>query len=105
MKVKIIGRTIDRPVATIYTVIKNREKVVAAFAKGGVPASSQKLRRTNFPEVESALLEWFTLKRKESPSIAICDTLLQEKALEIAKALCVDADSFKASNGFLARFK
>jgi hypothetical protein len=52
-------------------------------------------------ELEKILLEWF--QQMCSDNIPINGPILREKANEIA--LCLNIDNFKASNGWLLRFK
>ena len=54
-------------------------------------------------DIDSALLDWF--RNARSKNIPITGPMLQEKAPKITEALKISPEKFKASNGWLDRFK
>ena len=75
---------------------------MSAF-EANVSSDTKRSRGGKNAEIDSALLEWF--RKARSKNIPISGPILQEKALQIAKALDVAPSEFKASNGWLDRFK
>ena len=54
---------------------------------------------------KSTVCYWTGSERPEAKTCQYTGPMLQEKAMQIAKALDVPQDEFKASNGWLDRFK
>ena len=61
------------------------------------------MRTAQHEDIDNALLEWF--RKARSKSIPITGPMLQEKATKIAEVLKIPPEMFKASNGWLDRFK
>lgn len=88
------------PPSTLSTIIKQREAILSEWEKCG-STGRKKLRSSPVEDVEHALETWFTQQR--AFNIPISGVILAEKAREFACAL--KFPDFKASNGFLDRFK
>ena len=86
----------------IQRILLKRVEIVAAF-EANASSDTKRSRQGKNVEIDSALLEWF--RKARSKNIPISGPILQEKALQIAKALDVAPSEFKASNGWLDRFK
>ena len=54
-----------------------------------------------FQNIDSAMLEWFRMAR--SKNIPVSDPMLQAKAVAVAEQM--QLENFKASNGWLEKFK
>lgn len=85
--------------STVGTIIKNKEKIVKSFNEGG--SQAKKIRFCEKPDVDSALLKWFSQCR--SANLPINGPLLIEKAEEFGRLL--GDPEFKCSGGWLDRFK
>ena len=85
---------------TISTWLKNKEKIMKAF-EGGNNRSSQKLKSSNYDDLDQAVYMWFVKTRDEG--IPVNGPVLKEKAIQYAKEL--DIENFKASNGWFERWK
>lgn len=88
---------------TIWTILKNREKIKAANVATGVRSIN---RSVEMEEVEKLLLPWITdrLARDEK----VTKTIVCETAKNLYKELTKNnsnAEPFKASNGWFDRFK
>ena len=88
------------PRNTLSTWIKNKDKIIKAF-EGGDKQSQQRLTVSNHDTLDRALYKWFVKVREEG--IPISGTILREKALKYSEELGID--NFKASNGWLDRWK
>ncbi|GBN76303.1 hypothetical protein AVEN_232952-1 [Araneus ventricosus] len=60
-----------------------------------------KFRKTETSEIDEVVIKWFRSAREKS--IPISSVLLQEKAREVGRTLGLDR--FKASNGWLEKFR
>lgn len=86
--------------ATLSRIKMNRDKILSSSQRMGFRGSSKYVRKSNFPELEEALLNWF--KEKRSLNSEISGSMIKEKAFALASELGIQ--NFKASNGFLNRF-
>ena len=59
------------------------------------------MKQSTFPDLNKALSEWF--RKVQARNIPVSGPLLQEKAQYFAEQL--GRENFKASNGFLDKFK
>ena len=81
--------------------MKKKKQIISAYERGLYKDKTNKLKQSSYPDVKKALSEWFHKVR--SINVPVTGTLLTEKARCFAEHL--DHESFKASNGFLDRFK
>ena len=86
----------------IQSILLKKDEILKAF-EANVSSNTKRSRGAKNEEVDNALLEWF--QKARSKNMPISGPILQEKALQIAKALDVSPGEFKASNGWLDRFK
>lgn len=95
-----VAKQFDIPLSTLSTIIKN-EKDILKKVESGQSLSCKRQRISEFPGLEECLLKWFKQCRDEN--ISISGPLLQEKAEIYSKSL--GFSDFKASNGWLEKFK
>ncbi|XP_068671000.1 tigger transposable element-derived protein 6-like [Montipora foliosa] len=81
--------------------MKKKDDIVSAFEGGLYKDKRKKMKQSTFPDLDKALSEWFCKVR--AMNIPVSGPLLQEKAQYFAEHL--GHENFKASNGFLDKFK
>ena len=96
-----ICREFDLPSSTLYTILKEKEKIMKAHNNGDFDRDCKKLRTADFADVDNALIIWF--KQARSQQVPISGPILMEKAKEIAEHMGLP--SFSGSTGWLDRFK
>ena len=89
--------------STLSTWLKNAESIRQKVTSGEVGPQRKRDRTAKFPEVEDALLKWFTNARTQS--VAISGEMMREKARYFADKLGVAESDFDCSAGWLERFK
>ena len=94
-----IARLFRIPATTLSTWIKSSELIKDAYIRYG--PSRKTLKTATYEDVEIATLNWFIGARNDN--IPISGPVLCAKAEELASQL--DIESFKASTGWLDRFK
>lgn len=86
--------------STLSTILKSKDAITSALSSG-TSAKRKKLTQAAHEDLEKALLKWFVdMRAKKMP---ISGSVLQQKALDYACMLGID--DFKASTGWLTRFK
>ena len=97
------AKLFDPPLSgsTISTILKEKHKIVRAYEEGSYSDKRKKMRQSDYPDLNKALSQWFRTVR--SSNVPLSGPLLQEKARYFAEQL--GYENFKASNGFLDRFK
>lgn len=95
-----LSRLHNTPVSTIHDILKNKEKILHDSEHD---LGKCKNIKNNFlsKEFDEKLLEWFNDRRRRFATIQ--DSNVQEMAKKLAKVYKVD--NFKASNGWLHKFK
>lgn len=88
------------PASTLSTILKNKETILAFFKAGNT--SRKRARESDYPDVEEACLKWYK-QYSEDPLNLIMGTRIREVAEQCAKSL--GHNEFKASNGWLDKFK
>ena len=81
--------------------LKDKEKLVAHLANGGISTTTRQISKPKHPELEAALTLW--VEQCEAMLLTITGELICEKAQRIAVAL--DIKGIKFSDGWLASFK
>ena len=84
----------------IQTILKNQESITRDY-ETNAPAARKRLRGPRYDDVDSTLYDWYCLARQRL--VPVTGSMLQEEALIIARSLGIN--DFKASNGWLQRFK
>lgn len=85
----------------VTTLLQNKEEVRKLFQEGGNTDRKRKFPNTGGLAVDRDVYNWFCQARKMNLSIS--GPIIQAKALEVAK--CLGLNHFKASNGWLDRFR
>ncbi|XP_023233500.1 major centromere autoantigen B-like isoform X3 [Centruroides sculpturatus] len=97
-----LANRLGLPPSTLNTIIKKRKFIEENAAKCGPYAKKRKkMKTTPYEELENVLTEW--LKEAKEHRLPMNSNLLKEKALDIATKLGMY--DFKASNGWIDRFK
>ena len=82
--------------------LQKREEIVKDF-ESNVSCKTKRCRGANHDEIEKKILDWF--RKARSKNIPVTGPMLQEKARQIAEALDLSQEDFKASNVWFDRFK
>ena len=93
--------------STVADIWKDREKITLHVAASDDPSYAKKrciLREPHFEKLDKACYMWFMQQRSKGAPVS--GPLLQEKASQLFSDLYpdLDADSFKASSGWLHKF-
>ena len=81
--------------------LKDKEKLVAHLASGGISSTMHRISKPKHPELEAALTLW--VEQHKARLLTITGELICEKAQRIAVALNIK--DVKFSDGWLASFK
>lgn len=98
-----VAQLFDPPLSqsTVATIVRSKKEIISAYEGGLYKDKSKRMKQPSYPDVKKALAEW--LKKVRSINVAVNGPLLAEKARHFAEQLSYE--NFKASNGFLNRFK
>ncbi|XP_037290737.2 tigger transposable element-derived protein 4 [Rhipicephalus microplus] len=94
-----IARDLNIPESSLKTILAKKDSILLNASKFGLNRKAAKDGK--YAAMEKALVEW--LRQARSAAIAVDGAILKEKADMIA--LRCGIDDFKASNGWLDRFK
>ncbi|KAH7934826.1 hypothetical protein HPB52_001010 [Rhipicephalus sanguineus] len=94
-----IARNLNIPESSLKTILAKKDSILLNAAKFGLNRKAAKDGK--YAAMEKALVEW--LRQARSSGIAVDGAILKEKAETVA--LRCGIDDFKASNGWLDRFK
>ncbi|KAH7969023.1 hypothetical protein HPB52_013695 [Rhipicephalus sanguineus] len=94
-----IARDLNIPESSLKTILAKKDSILLNAAKFGLNRKAAKDGK--YAAMEKALVEW--LRQARSSGIAVDGAILKEKAETVA--LRCGIDDFKASNGWLDRFK
>jgi hypothetical protein len=84
-------------------ILAHREEYESDYLINANKGIKRKLKNDSSKHIDEILFGWFTAQRAKH--IPISGPLLQEKALQIAEELGLAPDEFKASNGWLQKFR
>lgn len=87
--------------STVATIVRTKKEIISAYEGGLYKDKRKRMKQPSYPYVEEALAEWF--KKVRSINVPVNGLLLAEKARYFAEQF--GYENFKASNGFLDRFK
>jgi len=87
--------------SNISAILSNKEKIINAFESGQSKNQSKSLKTSQYPDIDEAVLKWFTVARESK--ISLSNTIIKEQALEFAKNL--GFSDFTARNGWLRNFR
>lgn len=96
-----IARKHGIPKSTLSTYIKNKRAIEEAYATDAFTGSRKRLCSAKHPELERAVLTW--IKEMRSQNIPLSGPIVMAKAADYA--LRLNIDDFKASEGWLHRFR
>jgi hypothetical protein len=88
---------------SVSNVLKRKAEYLDDYGANQNQNVKRKIIDVNSRELDEKVYEWFVQQR--SKNIPISGPLLQEKAREIAELLGDKMGSFKASNGWLEKFR
>src|SRR5262245_21037394 len=88
--------------SVIQRILKSKE-VITERSRLPCLGTVKKCRLSDVMDIDAALLKW--IKEKRSQNIPIDGPTIQVKALDFAKQLGYQEGEFKASRGWLNRFK
>lgn len=86
--------------STVSTILKNKDNIRSARCSN--ISKLKRIRKSQRPDVDQALLKWFSIQR--SQNMPLTGSILQTKAEELAK-LCPGNENFVCSKGWIDRFK
>ena len=87
--------------STLSTILKNKDSIKSNFERSLFQSSRKQFRSGEYTDIEEALFKWFTSAR--SAGVQITGPVLATKAESLAEKF--GRINFKASNGFIERFK
>nr|XP_002735168.1 PREDICTED: tigger transposable element-derived protein 6-like [Saccoglossus kowalevskii] len=96
-----VCRKFDVKPSTLSTILKKKTDVLKMFEHNKIEPCRKRMRFSAVDDVEQALLKWFTSAR--SMNVPISGPILQAKAEDLGQRM--NHSEFKASNGWLERFK
>lgn len=96
-----IGRQYKLSSSSLFTILKNRDKIQSTVLEGRKSAQHKRVRNAGHEDLETVLFKW-VCETKEA-GIPVTGPMIQNKADELA--LKLNISNFKCSNGWLYRFK
>lgn len=100
-KKKKVAERYDVPLSTLSTILKAKNTIICAVNSSDRSTERKRVKAATYVDVEKAVFTWFMEMRAKN--IPMSGAVLQQKALAFACMLgCHD---FKASSGWLQRFK
>ncbi|CAF3287422.1 unnamed protein product [Rotaria socialis] len=88
---------------SVSNVLKRKAEYLDGYGANQNHNVKRKILHVNSRELDEKVYEWFVQQR--SKNIPISGPILQEKSREVAESLGDKMDSFKASNGWLEKFR
>ena len=89
--------------SSVCNILKRKTEYLHDYETNQNQNIKRKFKNFDSIKLDEQVYEWFTHQR--SKNIPISGTILQEKAREIAESLGDNLGSFKASNGWLEKFR
>ncbi|CAF4510391.1 unnamed protein product [Rotaria sp. Silwood2] len=84
-------------------ILRRSEEFLADYSSNCNKGVKRKLKDENGQKIDELVFEWFTQQRAKQ--IPISGPILQEKARQVAEQLVYASETFKASNGWLEKFR
>ncbi|KAL4082898.1 hypothetical protein QTP88_029552 [Uroleucon formosanum] len=79
---KDIAADFNIPANTLSSILKNKDKIVKNIEDSSCSPQRKKLKVSNFPQIEDAILKW--IHRARDHNLPVSGPLIQEKAKEFA---------------------
>lgn len=89
--------------SSVANILRRREEFVADYSSNCNKGAKRKLKDESGQKIDEVVFEWFTQQRAKQ--IPISGPILQEKARQVAEVLGHTSETFKASNGWLEKFR
>jgi hypothetical protein len=89
--------------STVSKILKEKEKWLSMPEDSPTQATAARSRPPRWPDLEQQLGEW--MFDAEQQGATITDSMIRQKALEIAQILYGDIGGFKGSQGWIEKFK
>ncbi|XP_067145249.1 tigger transposable element-derived protein 4-like [Centruroides vittatus] len=99
MKRMEIAQKLNLPPSTLSTIVSNREKIMWCVEKFSI--KRKRSREGKFAHLEYAMVEW--IKQIQEYDVLIDGLMIKEQACHMANLMGIE--DFKASNGWIDRFK
>jgi len=97
----------DLASSTVATIMKNKEKILAEYESNAAGSernqASSRIKQPTYQDIDNAVKEWFWQTISINKNVVISGPEIQNQALKYASIL--NHPEFKASNGWLQRFK
>ena len=103
MSVRKLAEKYSISKSSATNILSRREEYETDYLSNANKGTKRKLKNDAGKHIDDILFEWFTAQRAKH--IPISGPILQEKALQIAQELGVAPGEFKASNGWLQKFR
>ncbi|CAF2234681.1 unnamed protein product, partial [Rotaria magnacalcarata] len=84
-------------------ILRRSEELLADYSSNCNKGIKRKLKDENRQKIDELVFEWFTQQRAKP--IPTSRPILQEKARQVAEQLGYTSETFKASNGWLKKFR
>lgn len=89
--------------SAVYKIMKTKDELKQQYYSNQNQKTKQKQKECSHDKVNKAVYEWFCQARAKN--LPISGTIIQKAALDIAALPSINDTEFKASNGWLQRFK
>lgn len=96
-----IAQQFGVPANTLSTWIKNKSNIIQKYESSEFGPATKRMRAAEYPDLEKAVDIWF--KQARAANVPINGPLIQARAQDLASQM--GHSSFKASSGWLHRFK
>jgi len=102
LKQDIIAHQFGVERSTVSKVLRQKEKWLSIMPASVPTARTYKPRTSKYPQLELSMTAWI---EAQDPTLFLTDAMIREQALRIARAQGITEDLFKASAGWLEKFK
>ena len=87
----------------VSNILKRKEEYLTDYETNQSKDAKRKMKNDTGSRIDELTFEWFSSQRAKN--IPISGPILQERARQIAKEIGLSPGQFKASNGWLQRFR
>jgi predicted DNA-binding protein YlxM (UPF0122 family) len=100
---RTLGENYKISIGSVSNIIKRKAEYIESYEQNEKSTKKRNFRDQFNQQLDQKVYEWFVIQR--SKNIPISGPLIQEQARQIRQQLSGDADEFKASNGWLEKFR